>query len=221
MEEERVSKRPLSTHLVLQASHGQFGAVQDSTAAYSMCAHLTQWHTNVCLHVLVCAKHKWSQNIDESITIDSTYDGMHRATLFTTYYILNILLLSIYIIFYVIVLKSISRKQANVPPEVLSVTHRLELKDTLGPILHPVQFSFYTDACIVGASLHPAANSRHYTCALIGVSAKSRGVFQRKLYIVLSYTTILQLRPWPKKSWFKWPSAVGVPILTCPGRSEL
>ena len=30
-----------------------------------------------------------------------------------------------------------------------------KLKQTLGPILHPAQLTFYTDACIV-ASLHPA-----------------------------------------------------------------
>ena len=40
------------------------------------------------------------------------------------------------------------------------------------------------------ARLFPAANRRHYTCAWRGVSAKSRDVFRRKLYLVLLYLAI-------------------------------
>ena len=49
----------------------------------------------------------------------------------------------------------------------------------------------------------PAANSRHYTCALRGSSGKSRGMFLRKGYMVLFYWLILQLRHWLKNTWFK------------------
>ena len=102
-------------------------------------------------------------------------------------------------------------------------------RDTQGTILHPAQFTFYIDACIV-ASLNlaqswfsPAANSFHYTCALRGVLAKAElcsGANDTWCYFCdrkINFATDQKISVLSALA----SSAIGVAILTYYGSSEL
>ena len=100
----------------------------------------------------------------------------------------------------------------------------------LGPILHPVQLTFYTDACIV-ATL-PPAQSRFFPAALAPLQLRLErrvGEKQSRVPPQMILGTILVIFKFcqcncatnRKNTWFIADNAVGVAILTCHGRSEL